>query len=163
MPDFLAEALTWPQNYSCYVGLRTALTWSTPPTQILLDLYETKFGKRFTKLLDRRLKLAYQILQDETCSRCGVVSWHGRSTNNVVQFKIEQSVCEGCAAVDTDQKERSKDKHKEDTPGATRYAQVEHAFPGERLPGRDDWIQEMRIDRERQELRRRQQEEATAQ
>lgn len=36
---------------------------------------------------------AYQILQDETCPKCGHPVWLCRSESNAVQFKVSPNVC----------------------------------------------------------------------
>jgi hypothetical protein len=42
---------------------------------------------------DFKLLEAYQILQDETCPKCGHPVWLCRSESNTVQFKVTPNVC----------------------------------------------------------------------
>lgn len=43
--------------------------------------------------LDFKLIEAYQIMQDETCPKCGQPVWLCRSTDNRVAWKFDSSVC----------------------------------------------------------------------
>ena len=42
---------------------------------------------------DFKLLEAYQILQDETCPKCGHPIWLCRSTSQGIQFKVKSDVC----------------------------------------------------------------------
>lgn len=48
---------------------------------------------------DFKLLEAYQILQDETCPKCGHPIWLCRSDSNRVDFKVRSAVCQADKAL----------------------------------------------------------------
>ena len=89
MPDFLAEVLTWPRNYYMAVAVETAYEMGIPPTSLLTDKQPSEPWSK----ADKKLVLAYTILQKETCQKCGQPLWICRSTNSLLQFKPRKAVC----------------------------------------------------------------------
>lgn len=49
---------------------------------------------------DFKLIEAFQILEDETCPKCGQPTWLCRNPDPRVEFKVEESVCYASKAVD---------------------------------------------------------------
>lgn len=143
MPGFLAEQLTKAENYEFYTALKAAQSFAgTNPCELMLRP-EWKLSKDRIKVLDRKFKIAWQILQDETCSSCGMPSWYGRSESNLIEIVMEESVCEGCAEKDRQQNERRKEKSYEATPGAIDYPVARSVDKDIPLPTRRDWLREL--------------------
>lgn len=71
-------------------------------------IYHEQPGDPWTPF-DFKLLEAYQILQDETCPRCGHPVWLCRSKSNRVEFKAEEGYCSGERAVE-ERKDASRDK-----------------------------------------------------
>lgn len=144
MPDFLAEVLTRPENREYLLQVRTAFSWKVPPSSQLLSP-DHDLTKKEVRQLDQKLRAAYQILKDESCSSCGVVGWYGRTVNPEVQFDVEISKCMSCEAKDSVKKELK--------PGETRYASpyFMKTMPDGTVvrsdsdgPGREEWYDELR-------------------
>lgn len=89
MPDFLAEVLTWPHNYYNNVAVETAMKWGIPPTSLLSDGDTTSSWSR----ADKKLAMAYTILNRETCRKCGQPLWICRSTNKDLTFHPRKDKC----------------------------------------------------------------------
>lgn len=89
MPGFLAEVLTWPRNYYSAVAVETAVKMGIPPTSLLSESQPSDPWSR----ADKKLALAYTILQRETCAKCGQPLWVCRSTNPELTFKAKKAVC----------------------------------------------------------------------
>jgi hypothetical protein len=104
--------MTWPGGDELRQAARTALLFHRLPTDLLE--HEHTDPKTLTRM-NRLIMRGWQILKDETCPRCGVVHWHGKSADNRVEFKVKSTHCYSCAAQDEDQKE-----HKP-KPGENRY------------------------------------------
>lgn len=89
MPDFLAEVLTWPRNYYNAAAVQAAKDWGIPPTSLLTDKDPSESWSR----ADKKLAIAYTILNRETCSKCGQPLWICRSTNKDLTFKPLKDKC----------------------------------------------------------------------
>src|SRR5690625_6357639 len=75
MPDFLADVLSRRHNTGYKLSVETARSWNVPPTQIIKG-EPTEWSRH-----DSLLSMALVMSEQETCQNCGVVSWHGHSTN----------------------------------------------------------------------------------
>lgn len=84
------------------------------------------------------LAVALTLLEDETCKSCGTPAWLGHSTNNEIAFKVESSVCYGCAEIEREQNSVSADgrSKRKQRPGETRYVVPKNIWPGKPLPSR---------------------------
>ena len=138
MPDFLAEALTWPENQGIRTALKTARSWNVPPLLIL-----TGEDAGWTDLRNRMLSVALTVLDDETCTSCGTPVWYGHSTNNEIQFKVQATVCYGCAEIERTQNARvssTGQAKRKPTPGESLYVTPYHVWHehGHRLPTRHE-------------------------
>lgn len=93
------------------------------------------------KLLD-----AYQVLQDETCQKCGNPLWLCRSQSPNLHAVVRQARCNGTAALERTEKSRSDDKRgrkkRELLPGEYDYVTFETINPEMPLPTRTDWLNE---------------------
>lgn len=104
MPGFVADALTRPINQRFILELKTAKSWGNEPLDILGVHVKRQLNKKERKRINRLLKLAYQILEDEICQSCGVPDWLARTADNRVQFKAMKHRCESCSVKDQAQK-----------------------------------------------------------
>jgi hypothetical protein len=59
---------------------------------------------------DKKLAVAFQILEDETCSDCGVPIWLAHSDDKDIIFEVKSRVCYSCAAVEAAQEKKSRRK-----------------------------------------------------
>lgn len=84
------------------------------------DWYEVPMDQNKRTELDVRLEAGWQFYNDAKCPKCGVPFWYGRSTDSRVQFRIDESECYSCTAVETEQDARNKSK--QDMKGVTLIA-----------------------------------------
>lgn len=106
MPPFLADVLTWPGNRIYITAIKAAINFSVPPTVMLLN------DRQPDKWLpvDKKLAIAYQILEEETCPDCGTPIWLGHSDDETVTFSIKSTTCYSCAVIEAEQDNQSKRK-----------------------------------------------------
>lgn len=113
--------------------LKTARSWSLPPTSVL----QAKADTATWEWNDYLLATALTVLEAETCSHCGTPAWLGYSTNNRIEFQVEDAVCYGCMELGKHQEERSKQNKNKREHGKTYYPVARDVFGGV-LPTRDD-------------------------
>lgn len=113
--------------------LKTARSWGVPPLEILNGEKSS-----WKDMRNRLLAVALTIMEDETCNSCGTPAWWGRSTNNEIAFKIESSVCYGCAELEKDRDGVSSDGRAKRKPraGETKYVTPFNIWPNRPLPSR---------------------------
>lgn len=93
---------------------------------------------------DFSLLEAYQILQDETCPKCGQPSWLCRTTDPRVRFTVHESTCyaEKALMEKADSEKPSKEKAKKGQKaewGRSRFARAEvNPARGDSLPTRKE-------------------------
>lgn len=90
MPDFLAEALTWPQNYSYALAVETAYKTGIRPLTFIVK--DAQPDEPWTDA-DKKLMLAWTILERETCSECNQPLWICRSEDNNLGFSVRKGMC----------------------------------------------------------------------
>lgn len=83
--------------------MRAAILFHQKPSFLLLD--SKRFGKKVTRDFDRRVMLAYQILQDETCPTCGIPVWIGHNEDNTIVFRVEDSNCFACGSLESERED----------------------------------------------------------
>lgn len=81
--------MTWPANRHVIRKIKTAITANIRPLSLIFHEQPHKPWEPFDFLLLE----AYQILQDETCPRCGHFVWLCRSDDNRLDFKVRTDVC----------------------------------------------------------------------
>lgn len=59
---------------------------------------EKRLDKERFDMVNRRLEMAFQILENETCPGCGQPSWLTHSSSNMVMFDAFVTRCHGCRA-----------------------------------------------------------------
>lgn len=89
MPDFLAEVLTWNNNYYNLIAVQTAVKMGLPPTSFLTDKDPSAGWSRE----DKKLAMALTVLERETCNQCGQPLWICRSDNKNLLFKVKKATC----------------------------------------------------------------------
>lgn len=121
MPPFLADVLTWPGNRQYVTYIVAARSYSIPPTVLLLRDRQPSDG---WSQVDKKLAVALQILEDETCSDCGIPVWLGHSDDKDIQFEVKSRVCYSCAEIEKDQEEKPGRKSKrKPTKGEKKFLQ----------------------------------------
>lgn len=90
MPGFLADALTWPSNYRYTIAVETAMKLNLPPSVMLTELGQPADG---WSRADKKLAMAWIILQKETCKNCGQPLWICRSSNKNLMFSVRTGIC----------------------------------------------------------------------
>lgn len=132
MPDFLAEVLTWSHNYYSYIAVETAYKQGLPPTSFLTDKQPSAEWSRE----DKKLAMAYTIVQRETCSKCNQPLWICRSDNKNLLFKVSRATCYATAEME---KEQKKKQRRELKPGEYEYV-VPFMRPDGPLPSRKEYL-----------------------
>lgn len=134
MRPFLADVLTWPGNRAYVTAIKAAQSFSVPPTVLILTNRQPADGWSPT---DKKLAVAYQILEDETCQDCGIPVWLGHSDDEHVVFDIKSRICYGCAETEKAQERESSRKGKRSpTKGKKSFIQVQES---DELPSRQQF------------------------
>jgi hypothetical protein len=134
MPDFLAEVLTWPKNYSYTLAVQTAMDLHMPPTTFIMA---TKQPTDPWTAIDKKLALAWTVLNRETCKECGQPLWICRSSNKNLNFSVRTDVCYAKAELD------KFSKGKEFGPGEHPYIVPFMRDETEKFPARAEYIEEL--------------------
>lgn len=78
---------------------------------------------------NRKLAVALEILDEETCKGCGTPAWIGRSTNNEIVFDLKGTVCYACAELEKNKE--AQEKNRGGVPrlkGETKYARARNVW-----------------------------------
>lgn len=140
MPDFLAEALTWPQNYKHALGVQTAYEMGVRPLTFILK--DAQPDEPWTEA-DKKLLLAWTILQKELCAECGNPLWICRSDDQNVSFSVRKGHCYAKAKVEAwRESPAGKNLKKGEVPYvvATRYNEKKP------FPSRSDYLAQLEED-----------------
>jgi hypothetical protein len=71
--------------------------------------------------IDKKLVIAFQILEDETCPDCGTPIWIGHSEDSSVVFDVKSRICYACAEIETQREKESKRKNHKPTKGKKEF------------------------------------------
>jgi hypothetical protein len=134
-PDFLAEVLTWPNNYYNAIAVETAVTMGLPPTSFITDKLPSEEWSRE----DKKLAMAWTSLKRETCGNCGQPLWICRSSNKNLTFAVRKATCYSKAEVEKFQNKKPAPKLK---PGEYVYT-VPTMLDKSPLPSRRDYLEEL--------------------
>ncbi len=118
MPRFLADVLTWPGNRFYITCIKAARDFSIPPTVLILKDKQPSDG---WSAIDKKLVIAFQILEDETCPDCGTPVWIGHSEDNSVVFDVKSRICYACAEIETQREKESKRKNHKPVKGKKEF------------------------------------------
>lgn len=131
MPPFVADALTWPGNRAYITSIKTARAWGVPPTVLILNNRQPSDGWSYN---DKKLAIALQILEDETCPECGIPIWLAHNDDENIVFEMKTQVCYSCATVETGrEKEENRKGKRKPTKGKKHFIQTQET---EHLPTR---------------------------
>lgn len=133
MPGFLAEVLYREDNGAYRLAIKTAKSWGMPPTKVIRPDAPDGWTEK-----DSLLAMAMTVLESETCNQCNTPVWIGYSTDNTLQFKLESTVCYGCAELEKDRKAQEKKKDRVATPGESKYVVPYTVFDSGSMPSRKD-------------------------
>lgn len=132
MPGFLADVLSQPRNYGYALSVQTAMELGLPPTVLIYD--ERQPDKWRPE--DKKLAIAWTILQRETCKSCGQPMWLCRSDNRQLGFKVKTSVCYADKELNSKENKKRAEKLK---PGETQYV-VPYMYDDSPLPSRQEYM-----------------------
>jgi hypothetical protein len=138
MPDFLAEVLTWPSNYYNAVAVETAYKMGLPPTSLITNKQPSEGWSKE----DKKLAMAWTILNREACQKCGQPLWICRSSEKNLLFKVKKDVCYASAELEKYQNKKPAPKLR---PGEYTYA-VPEMLDGSPLPTRRDYLSDLNED-----------------
>jgi hypothetical protein len=77
-------------------------------------------------------------IADERCSQCGTPAWWAYSTDNMIQFKVEDHTCQACAV-----REAAEEAQEKRQPGTVKIVRTVPAFDDEPLPTRQDFYESL--------------------
>ena len=97
-----------PTLYLPGVGRYARSEWKWD--DLLRDYASVPMSQSKRTELDVRLETGYQFYLDSRCGKCGTPFWYGHTEDNRVQFRVDESVCYGCRAVDSENEARRKSK-----------------------------------------------------
>lgn len=140
MPGFLADVLTQPRNAQYLLAVQTAVDMSLPPTMMI---YVDKQPDTWTKQ-DKKLAMAWKMLERERCQYCGQPLWICRSGNNQLGFKVRTDTCYADAELNLPRNKKNAENLK---PGEHQYV-VPYMLNNEPLPSRHAYMTELREDTE---------------
>lgn len=107
MPDFLAEALTWNDHYHLAVAIETALQLNKAPLSFIL----TERSVDEWTALDKKLAVAFTLMNKEVCQSCGQPIWICRNSDRNIDFSVRAATCYAKAAIEKKEESRSKQKN----------------------------------------------------
>lgn len=140
--------MTWPANRHVIRKIKTAITANIRPLSLVFHEQPHDPWEPFDFLLLE----AYQILQDETCPKCGHFVWLCRSDNRLLEFKVRTDICaadktlkqaEYDARPPKDKNSR-KDKELISSFGKFQYTVPSMMFGEKSLPTRSDYYKSLR-------------------
>jgi hypothetical protein len=135
MPDFLADVLSQPRNGGYALAVKTAMELHLPPTMMIYDARTTTEWRPE----DKKLAMAYTLLEQERCTFCGLPTWVCRSNNNQLDFSIGTTVCYGEAELNSKANKRAAEKL---TPGEHQYI-IPRMLDGNPLPTRAAYMRQL--------------------
>lgn len=137
MPDFLADVLSRADNYGIVQAMEAALEKQFAPT---LFLYNGKQPSDPWDQTDKKLAIAFHILNKQTCPKCGQPLWVCRSNDRNLVFKVKSGTCYASKALEDKQKADEKANRKLKN-GEFQYVVPEMLFDNP-YPTRADWLAE---------------------
>lgn len=118
--------------------IQTALKWGWSPSALIREAK----NPRKHHPCDYALAIAYELIESEKCGSCGTPAHWAYSEDTAITFTLEPITCYACAH----KEEHEKDEAKE--PG-TRYVVKAVPEDGFTLPGREDFVADLKRKAER--------------
>lgn len=145
MPGFLAEVLARPENSYYVLVIKTALTWGDEPMDLLIpsstrESLGSKLDLAAVELSNNKLKMAWQILKDETCQECGNPIWICHNSDRYIGFNVEYTTCFATQEIES-YKEANNIEHKA---GRNFYA-TPFMYGDRQLPSREEYLKKMAV------------------
>lgn len=137
MPDFLADALTWPHNYPALLAVETAYKMGVRPLTFMLD--DAQPNEKWT-VYDKKLLMAWTILDKETCTECGQPLWICRSSDSNLGFSVRKGLCYAKKAMHDWRESAEGKRAKEWETPYTVPSRYDETTP---LPTRRAWMEEL--------------------
>lgn len=138
MLAFLSEQLRKPHNSHVYLALKTALNLRLPPTVFLFD---TKKDATSWDRYDKKLAMAWQVMQDETDPDTNLPIWLAYSTDSNVSFEVKKKTNYAKAELEKYQEKENKKENKRKQFGEVLYLEPV-AYTG-KLPTREDYFKSL--------------------
>lgn len=117
--------LTWDGNRHLITKIKAAITASIRPCAMIFHEQPTDPWLPF----DFKLLEAFQMLQDETCPKCGHPVWLCRSTSNNVAFKVQTATCYAEKAQLAAEDSKKSKKEKADSKDRAKWGQYTYVVP----------------------------------
>lgn len=139
MPDFLADALSYPQNSVTRLAVETAFKMGIRPQTFMSNTAQP--GEPWDKM-DKKLLLAWTLLEQESCGECGQPLWVCRSDSNNLSFSVRTKTCYAKMAMDT-WRDSTAGKKAMERPGVVPFViptRYDESIP---LPTRTDWYKQL--------------------
>jgi len=137
--------LASPGNQHIIRLIKTSITAGIRPCAMIFHVQpDTPWEPYDFSLLE-----AYQILQDETCPKCGQPVWLCRSTDNRIEFKVEETVCYATRAIEEKNARKEKKNKKISADEKHSWGLIQYAVPfvpeniGAELPTRKDFYESL--------------------
>lgn len=92
---------------------------------------------------DINLMMAWQVLKDESCPKCGTPAWLGHNNDRMIQFEIRETLCYACEAVD-DHEDRERKAHDNKLGAGSIYYPVPYMADKSPLPSREVGLKRVR-------------------
>lgn len=137
MPDFLAEVLTWPNHYAYALAIETAMSLNLPPRVMLEEGRQPSQGWSEE---DKKLAIAWTIMNKETCRSCGKPLWICRADSRDLVFSVQTDICYSTAALE-DWRKTSKAKRLKNGENPFVTARMRNA--SDPMPSRKAYIEKM--------------------
>ena len=145
MPGFLSEQLTKPRNSYMRTALQTAMNLRLPPT---LFLFNEKTDPNHWDYYDKKLAMAWQIMENETDPETNLPVWLAYSSDNNLGFEVKERTNYAKAELDKFTRKQSESKNKKKTDGVIPYIEPFSYVEGEPLPSRKDYYDSLKDEEE---------------
>ncbi len=140
VPGFLADVLSQGHNYELTLAIETAVKMGLPPRSLLIATAQPTDD---WTIEDKKLVIAFTVLDKQRCGKCGQPLWICRSMNNNLDFSVKVGTCYVEKALEDRKKKDSKRKD-----GGLKDGQFYYTEPimrGDKpLPTRQEWLDDMR-------------------
>lgn len=135
MPGFLADVLTQARNGGYLLSVETAMSLNLPPTVMI---YDDRQPDKWTKE-DKKLAMAWTILERERCQYCGQYMWICRSSNPKLTFSVRTDTCYADAEMNSSSNKKKSEKLR---PGEHLYT-VPEMYDDSPLPSRHEYLKSL--------------------
>lgn len=140
MPGFLADVLSQGHNHELTLSIETAINMGIRPSSMLLAAAQPH--EDWT-IEDKKLAIAFTLLERQRCGKCHQPLWICRSTNTNLDFSVKKGTCYVDKALEDRKRKDSKTKGGGLKDGQFYY--VEPTMRGDKpLPSRREWLDDLK-------------------